>query len=302
MSSIRSALAALLVSACAACWAQSPNNEAEWKAAVDAAHKVQVAGPAEVKLKDQAVLKLPAGYIYVPQPEAGQLLQAMGNRPGDTLIGTVYPAGDEPWFAVLRYINEGHIKDDDAKDWNADDLLKGLREGTEAGNEERTRRGIPAMEVIGWAEKPGYDATTHRLVWSASTRDKGTTGTDGLGVNYNTYALGREGYISLNLVTDLNTLPKYKPTALQLLGALQFNDGRKYTDFNGSTDKVAAYGLAALVAGVAAKKLGLLAIVLAFAAKFAKLLFAAGAAAVYGIGKFFGRKKNDAPPPDTTTA
>lgn len=299
---VRRALAALLLLASAVAQAQSPNNEAEAKAAVEAARKVQVAGPAEVKLRDQAVLKLPAGYVYVPQPEAGQLLQAMGNRPGDSLIGTVFPAGDEPWFAVLRYINEGHIKDDDAKDWNADDLLKTLREGTEAANEERTRRGIPAMEVIGWTEKPGYDATTHRLVWSASTRDKGTTGTDGLGVNYNTYALGREGYISLNLVTDLAMLPKYKPTALELLGALQFNDGRKYADFNSSTDKVAAYGLAALVAGVAAKKLGFFALILAFAAKFAKLIFAAAVAAIYGIGKLFGRKKKDAPPPDTTTA
>lgn len=304
MLSIRRAFGALLLLAFTTAWAQSPDNEAEVKAAFEAARKVHVEGPAEVKLKDQAVLKLPAGYVYIPQPEAGQLLQAMGNRPGDSLLGTVFPAGEGQWFAVLRYISEGHIKDDDAKDWNADDLLKSLREGTEEANEERTRRGIPTMEVVGWAEKPAYDATTHRLVWSASTRDKGTTGTDGLGVNYNTYALGREGYMSLNLVTDLNQLAKDKPAALELLGALQFNEGRKYADFNGSTDKVAAYGLAALVAGVAAKKLGLIAIIVAFAAKFAKLIFVAGAAAVYGIGKFFGLKKKskaDAPP-DTTTA
>jgi uncharacterized membrane-anchored protein len=272
--------------------AQQAAIEAEQKAAFEAARKAQVPGPAEVKLADQATLKVPEGYIFVPKAEAGQLLRAMGNTPGDSLLGAVFPQGDEPWFAVVRYINEGHIKDDEAKDWNADDLLKSLREGTDAANEERAKRGIREMEIVGWAEKPSYDAATHRLVWSASTREKGTTGNDGLGVNYNTYALGREGYMSLNLVTDLSQLPKYKASALTLLGAMQFNAGRKYADFNSSTDKVAEYGIAALVAGVAAKKLGLFALMFAFAAKFAKVLIAAAAAAVYGIRKFFGGKKD----------
>jgi uncharacterized membrane-anchored protein len=287
----RACLTGLLL-ACTGAFAQNPNAEVEQKAAMEAARKSQVAGPSEVKLKDEAVLKLPAGYIYVPQPAAGQLLESMGNRSGPTLVGAVFPAGDEPWFAVIRHIQEGHIKDDDAKDWNADDLLQSLKDGTEAANEERTRRGIPAMEVVGWSEKPKYDAATHRLVWSASTRDKGSTRTDGLGVNYNTYALGREGYMSLNLVTDLDRLPRHKQDALDLLSALQFNDGRRYADFNSSTDKVAAYGLAALVAGAAAKKLGFFAIALAFLAKFAKVLVVGAGAALYGLGKLFGKNKD----------
>ena len=65
------------------------------------------------------------------------------------------------------------------------------------------------------------------------------------------------------------------------MGAVTFNDGKRYTDFDASTDKVAAYGLAALVAGVAAKKLGLLAIAGAFVLKFAKVI-ALGAAALGG--------------------
>ena len=288
---VRAYLAWMLL-ACVSAFAQNANADAEQAAAFEAARKVQVNGPAEVKLKDQAVLKLPADYIYVPQPEAGKVLESMGNHAGENLVGLVFPASNQPWFAVIRHIQEGHIKDDDAKEWNADDLLQSLKEGAEAGNEERTRRGIPAMEVIGWTEKPSYDAATHRLVWSVSSRDKGTTSMEGLGVNYNTYALGREGYMSLNLVTDLDQLPKHKPAALELLGALQFNEGRRYSDFNSSTDKVAAYGLAALVAGAAAKKLGLFAVIAVFLAKFAKILIAAGAAAVYGIAKFFGKKKD----------
>ena len=246
--------------------------EAEYKAAVEAAQKVQVPGPAEVPLRDQAVLKLPAGT-------------------DDTFIGVVFPNGEGNWLATIRYVNDGYIKDDDAKDWNADDLLQNLKDGTEAANEERAKRGIPAIEVAGWAEKPRYDAQSHRLVWSATTRPKGQASSQDLGVNYNTYALGREGFISLNLVTDLKDLDKYKPVAADLLAATQYQDGKRYADFNSSTDKVAAYGLATLVAGAAAKKLGLLAVILAFFAKFAKIIVVAGGAALWGIFKLFGRKK-----------
>jgi len=265
--------------------------EAERAAAYQAVQVAQQPGPADVALRDQAHLKLPEGYLWVPQPAAGQLMQAMGNRVDDSFVGAVFPASDADWFAVVKFVREGYIKDDDAKDWNADDLLNSLREGTEAANAERVKRGIPAIEVTGWAQKPQYDAVAHRLVWSALSQDKGGSADD-QGVNYNTYALGREGYISLNLVTSARELDKYKPDASKLLAALQYDDGKRYADFNGSTDRVAAYGLSALVAGAAAKKLGLLAVVLAFLAKFAKIIVVAGGAVLWGVAKFFGKKKS----------
>jgi len=264
--------------------------EAEQEAAFKAAKAVQKVGPADIPLRDQAHLKLPAGYIWVPTPAAAQLMHSMGNRTDDTFIGAIFPANDDAdWMAVVKFVKEGYIKDDDAKDWNADDLLKSLKEGTEAANEERAKRGIPGIEVTGWAQKPQYEAATHRLVWSALSKKKGSAG-DNQGVNYNTYALGREGYLSLNLITNAKDLDTYKPDAAKLLGALQYDDGKKYADFNSSTDKVAAYGLAALVAGVAVKKLGLFALALAFLAKFAKIAVVAGGAALWGIAKIFKKK------------
>jgi len=263
--------------------------EAEQEAAFKAAKAVQKAGPADIALRDQAHLHLPAGYVWVPTPAAAQLMRSMGNRTDDTFIGAIFPADDGDWMAVVKFVKEGYIKDDDAKDWNADELLTSLKEGTEAANEERAKRGIPAIEVTGWAQKPQYEASTHRLVWSALSKKKGSDGGNP-GVNYNTYALGREGYLSLNLITNANDLEKYKPDATKLLGALQYDDGKKYADFNASTDKVAAYGLAALVAGAAAKKLGLFAIALAFLAKFAKVAVVAGGAALWGLTKLFKKK------------
>jgi len=80
-----------------------------------------------------------------------------------------------------------------------------------------------------------------------------------------------------------------------MLAALEFDEGKRYTDFNISTDKVAEYGLAALVAGVAAKKLGLFAIIGAFFLKFTKVLLLGGAAVMAGAVKWWkGKKDTDA--------
>ena len=140
-------------------------------------------------------------------------------------------------------------------------------------------------------QPPTYDAITHRLLWSLSSKPKGATDTANAGINYNTYALGRDGYISLNLVTSLKSIERDKPVATNLLAALNFNEGKRYNDFNASTDKVAEYGLAALVAGVAAKKLGLLAMIGVFILKFWKIALLA----LVGLGalvpKIFKRKK-----------
>jgi len=116
-------------------------------------------------------------------------------------------------------------------------------------------------------------------------------------VNYNTCALGREGYISLNLVTDPASIARDKSAAHELLGALSHNEGKRYADFYSSTDKVAEYGLAALIGGIAAKKLGLFAMFAAFLFKFWKI----GLIALAGLGavapKLFKRRKGPNGPP-----
>jgi len=298
-------LAAFLLTfaAVAASAASSPATaaalEAEREKAWAAVLAAQQLGPADIPLRDQGQLHLPKGYLWVPVPAAAQLMRAMGNIMDDGFMGLIFPAGDDDqdWLAAVTFFKEGYIKDDDAKDWNADDLLKSLKEGTEEANDERARHGVAPVEVTGWAQPPQYDTTTHRLVWAATMRHKDASSDEPLGVNYNTYALGRDGYISLNLVTNANDLEKYKPQALTLLAALEYGEGKRYADFNASTDKVAAYGLAALVAGVAAKKLGLLAVMLAALAKFGKVLIVAAAGVLWGVRKFFKGKAAPEPQP-----
>ena len=98
------------------------------------------------------------------------------------------------------HVDAGYIRDEDAKDWKADELLKSIREGTEETNAERRTRNLPELEVLGWVQAPQYDAASHRLVWSLSSREKGATADSDNGVNYNTLMLGREGYVSMNMV------------------------------------------------------------------------------------------------------
>jgi len=78
----------------------------------------------------------------------------------------------------------------------------------------------------------------------------------------------------------------------KVLALTEFDPGQRYSDFNASTDKVAAYGIAALVAGAIAAKAGLFAklfvLLLAFK-KFAIVGFIALAALVR---KLFARAKS----------
>ena len=261
--------------------------------AAAAARAALVRGPATVPLRDQATLALPEHFGFVPRNEGAALMRAMGNRIDDNFLGLIFPQGSGRWLVTLEYAPSGYIKDDDAKHWDADKLLQSLKDGTEAANAERIKVGVPALVVTRWIEPPAYESATHELVWSAEAKHKDGTGTDPT-VNYNTYLLGREGYISLDLITRASAIDTDKQAAHALLGAVSFNGGKRYADFNSSTDKVAAYGLAALVAGVAAKKLGLLALLAATVVKFAKLLVLAAAGLFAGVSKWLKARRTPA--------
>lgn len=294
LSPFRSVLFALLLSTgLSVSAAPAPTAlEAEYNAAVDAVHATKKDGPTSVRLGEQATLDVPEHFAFVPAEAAAKLMRAMGNQTDDGFMGMVI--GDNmSGFITVRFDKAGYIKDDDARDWNADELLQNLKDGTEAGNETRRAQGIPEFTVDGWVEAPHYQAGNHRLVWSARLRDKVATSDHASpGVNYNTYLLGREGYVSMNLVTDLAGVEAQKPIAHQMLDNLHFVEGKRYEDFNASTDDVAAYGLAALVGGVAAKKLGLLATVGIFLAKFWKIALIAVIGFGAGIKKLFARKQS----------
>jgi uncharacterized membrane-anchored protein len=252
-------------------------------------------GPATIKLADQASLDLPEGYRYLNQEQTQAVLKKMGNFPSGSELGLITSTNEQSWFVVVRYVDAGYVKDDDAANWNADELFASIKEGTDSDNKRREAQGIGPLILIGWEEKPAYDAQSHKVVWAISSREK-----DGDGVNYNTLVLGRHGYMSMNMVGDLRDLPQLKPHAHTLLGNLNFVEGKRYADFNSSTDKVAAVGLAALIAGAAFKsgilaKLWALMIPLIIAGKklIVFLVIAIGAL----LARWFRKKPSAAPVP-----
>lgn len=93
----------------------------------------------------------------------------------------------------------------------------------------------------------------------------------------------------MNAVSAMNQLPIIKNDMRTLLADTEFSQGNRYADFNPSVDKVAAYGLAALVAGGIAAKTGLLAKLLVLILAFKKIILLAIAGIVGVIWKFFKR-------------
>jgi len=96
-------------------------------------------------------------------------------------------------------------------------------QGRDGSGEQRApRAGFAELDVVGWIERPQYDARTHRLVWSLSAKDRRAAANEPQTINYNTYVLGREGYVSLNLVTDSDAIDVAKVHAKELLAATEF--------------------------------------------------------------------------------
>ena len=96
------------------------------------------------------------------------------------------------------------MKDDDAKDWNADDLLKELSRWAPKKRTRSAPRWVcPALEILSWAEKPAYDAATHRLVWAMSSKERGAINHRRPGRQLQHLRTGPRRVFSLNLLTDL---------------------------------------------------------------------------------------------------
>ena len=247
-------------------------------------------GPAKAKMKNVASLDVPKDYMFVDGDGARKLMEVMGNFTSSTEVGLLAPTNMD-WFAVFRFSEDGYVKDDDKDKLNADKILRSIRDGTEAANKERKRRGWPVMQVVGWKQPPAYNETTHNLEWAVVGKSEGEEV-----VNYNTRILGRRGVMEIKLVVGSEDLDEHLGTYKELLGTFNYNAGERYAEYQ-SGDKVAKYGLTALVAGGAiavAAKTGLLTALLLFLKKGWKLLIIAVAAVAAGIKRLaFGRNRSE---------
>ena len=207
-----------------------------------------------------ATLRVPQGWRYLGPADAEKLLvQGWGNPPGSGALGMLFPAGvsplaDEGWGVVITFDEDGYVEDDDAAGIDYTTLLGEMQEETRGSNAARREQGYPAVELVGWAEPPHYDAAAHKLFWAENLRFEGT-GSNTL--NYKVRVLGRRGVLVLNAVSSMGQLPSVRRDMQQVIGFTDFNQGHRYADYTPGSDRVAAYGIGALVAGKVAAKAGL---------------------------------------------
>jgi uncharacterized membrane-anchored protein len=239
-----------------------------------------------------ATLRLPAGYRFLDGDNAERVIvDGWGNPPGEKPLGMIVPAGTSPlddagWGVVVTFMDDGFVKDDDAGEIDYDKLLRQMQEETRADNAERVKLGYPALELVGWAARPHYDAATHKLYWARELADVGSSGTHGL--NYDVRVLGRRGVLSLNAVAAMPMLPDIERDMQGVLGFVDFNEGHRYADFTRG-DKVAAYGVGALVAGTLAAKAGFFKVLLVGLLAAKKAIIAAAVALAAFVRRLLGK-------------
>ena len=202
-------------------------------------------GPSIGNLGSVAELHVPAGYVFAGANDTRIIMEAMQNPTTGNELGFIAPAGLD-WFVVYEFNDVGYIRDDEKNSLDADAMLEGIKKGTEAGNIERRRRGWPPLTLLGWEQKPRYDEATHNLEWAFRATSEGK-----LVVNYNTRLLGRGGVMVLTLVCQPESLAQTLSPFKNVLAGYKFSQGHGYAEFR-QGDKMAKYGLSALVVGGAA--------------------------------------------------
>lgn len=246
-----------------------------------------------------ATLDLPYSFRYLNPVDSNRVLvDAWGNPPGGTTLGMIFPSYLSPlnqntWGIIITYDEDGHVNDTDADEIKYDELLKDMQTSAEAANEERKKQGYAPVSLLGWAETPSYDKANHKLYWA---KELAFGDVQQHTLNYNIRVLGRKGVLVLNAVARMDQLDLIKSKIPQIVAATNFKPGNDYGDFNSDTDKVAAYGIAALVAGGVAAKLGLFAKLFALLIAFKKIILIGIVGLGYSIMKFLGKRKKEAAP------
>ncbi len=243
---------------------------------------------------DLATIQLPQGYHYLRAEGARYVLEDLWGNPPDTgVLGMIAPVDvavdqDGGWAIFVSYEKDGHVDDEDAAKIDYEELLESMQADTEANNEYRREHGYPAIQLLGWAEAPHYDATDKKLYWAKKLMFEGSGAPT---LNYDIRILGREGVLVFNAVAGIDQLGVVAAASREILPATDFTPGNRYTDFRPGVDKVAAYGIGGLIAGKVLAKAGLFKLVAAFI----KPIIVGVGVLLFGVFKFLKRDKGEQP-------
>lgn len=242
----------------------------------------------------RATFNLGPEFRYLdPKQTARLLTEGWGNPPGDETLGMILPANlsplsNEGWGVIITYEEDGYVDDKDAEKVDYSELLREMQKSTLEENKERAKAGYEPMQLVGWAEPPYYDKATNKMYWAKDIKF-GDAPVDTL--NYNIRVLGRRGVLVLNAVSTVDQLASVKTSMQQLLPAVEFNPGHRYADFIPGKDKMAEYGIGALVVGTLAAKSGLFKVLIAGLLAAKKFVILGIAALGAWLRKMFKKKE-----------
>lgn len=243
-------------------------------------------GPAEAAIGTKAAIEVPQGFVFLDAKDT-QRFQELAHNISDGREYLLAP-DDLGWYVLFEFSATGYIKDNEKIDANS--ILENIKRRSVIANKERRRRGWGTMTVTGWRFPPRYNRTTKRLEWAVLAQDDATHEPV---VNYNTRILGRTGVMSVTLVAVPQGLDQDVRQLKAILGGFQYEAGERYSEFKPG-DKVAKYGLAALITGGAAAvatKTGFFKWLAAAAIGLWKFILAGIAAFFAGIRALFKRNK-----------
>lgn len=250
-------------------------------------------GPVLGDLGKEAQVAVPDSCLFTGQDGTRQFMELTQNPVNGDERGTVLcrmldanGETESTWFAVFEFDDSGYVKDDEKESLDGDAILASLKKGNEHGNKERKKRGWEAIYLDGWQSAPHYDQQTRNLTWATKLHNEDQSRT----LNHSVRLLGRGGVMSVDLVVSPEYYDRALPAFDAIVGDFKYKTGQSYAEWRDG-DKIASYGLTALVAGgagAALVKTGLL-------QKFGKAIIVALAGAAAAVKKFLFGKGKDSP-------
>lgn len=190
---------------------------------------------------------------------------------------------------IFNYYPEGYVSLEDWGDLDADDLLKEISANTESDNTERAKNNISSLKIGGWLQKPRLNKESNSVSWVFDVVDG-----EERYVNAISIKLGRKGYEKITWVSSYDNYLKSMDLMVSLVNQQKFDLGNRYADFS-MGDKIAAFGIASLVAVTAGgnqQTRGIMAGLIAMGKKLLiPILIALGAIGAF-FRKRFGRKNS----------
>lgn len=295
MKSIVAALAALTF--CAAsipARAQDPSqkkNDAEQKT-MQIIQSLQYQTGEIALLGGKAKIRLTDDFKFLDPANARKVLVDLWHNPpgAGSVTGMIVPKGflvTEGWAAVLQWSDVGYVKDSEYDGIDFAKMLDQLKEQNREESKSREAAGYGQMLLTGWATVPRYDKQSHKLYWAKSFDVKRSE----LALNYDIRVLGRGGVMELSMLADMSELSQIEAKVPAILGMVDFTDGNRYADFKPGTDKVAAYGIAGLIAGGVLAKAGFFKVIFVALLAAKKFVIVGAIAIGVWIKRLLGGKK-----------